>query len=106
MSTHFPALVEAEVLRRLNSEHAEDSLLIVQELGQRPDGRSAAAVGLDGDGIDFLVTGTGLRHGDGESVRIAWRVPITQRAQIRPSYTDLYVAARQRRQARTEQGAA
>ncbi|MFI6485526.1 DUF2470 domain-containing protein [Nonomuraea sp. NPDC050663] len=98
MSTTFPQPVVFEVLRHLVLDHADDSLLIVQALGSRPDAHSALPVDLDGAGIEFLVNGN--RNGgsddggsDGDRVRIPWPHPISERSQLRTSCIALYEQA-------------
>lgn len=100
MTSKFPQPVVFEVLKHLVLDHEGDSLLIVQELGGRPEAKTAVPVDLDGGGIEFLV--------DEERIRIDWPEPISKRPQIRTSCIALYEQACHKRgiTPRDAQGAA
>ncbi len=82
----FPADVVAAISRHMNDDHGADSLLIVRALGGVPDAISASMTGMDGDGADFdAVVGSGT-----VPVRVPWREPLTERAQVRPEVVWMY----------------
>ena len=85
--TFSPEIVDA-VLRHMNTDHVADNLVIVRAFAE-PDAESAVMTDLDGDGGTWTVTSP-----SGESeVRIAWPVPVTERAGIRREVVVLYDAA-------------
>lgn len=83
-----PQVIDA-VADHMNTDHPEDSLLIVRSLGARPDASAASVGGLDGDGIDF----TAVINGTDETVRVPWSEPLTERTQIRVEVTRMYYEA-------------
>lgn len=87
MSVHtFPADVVAAISHHMNDDHGADSLLIVRALGGLPDAASALMTGMDGEGADFEAV---LASGAVE-VRVPWREPLTERAQVRPEIVWMY----------------
>ena len=56
-SNPFDDEVVAAVLRHMNEDHAEDSVLICRAFGGRPDATSATMTGLDATGGEFRVDG-------------------------------------------------
>ncbi len=82
----FPADVVAAVLRHMNNDHADDSVLICRALGQQPDTTRAVMSDVDGEAAYFDAT-----VGDAVvPVRIPFRAPITERPQIRAEVTWMY----------------
>lgn len=82
----FDADVVDAVLRHMNTDHEQDSVVICRAFGGRPDATSATMIGLDGTGADFEVDGP-----SGVSVvRIAWAVPISERPEIRAEVARLF----------------
>ncbi|PZG08518.1 DUF2470 domain-containing protein [Nonomuraea aridisoli] len=83
MSTPFtPQAVEA-IKRHMNDDHAEDALIIVRGLADRPEASTAVTSGVDAEGIEFTIDG-------GERVRVAWGERLTERAQVRKAVVRLY----------------
>lgn len=82
----FPAEVVAAISHHMNDDHGADSLLIVRALGAQPTAQSALMTGMDGDGADFDAV---LPEGP-LSVRVPWREPLTERAQVRPEIVWMY----------------
>ena len=82
----FPPEVVEAIARHMNDDHAEDNVRICRALGGRPDTRVARMTGVDGDGIDFEVSGP---QGDGP-VRIEWPSRITERPQVRVAVVELH----------------
>jgi hypothetical protein len=83
MSTPFtPQAVEA-IKRHMNDDHAEDALIIVRGLADRPEASTAVTSGVDAEGIEFTIDG-------GERVRVAWGEKLTERAQVRKAVVRLY----------------
>jgi hypothetical protein len=73
-----PATVAA-IVRHMNEDHADDSLLICRHLGGQPDAVAARLRTLDPAGATFEVT-----IGDeARPVPVAWSGPVTARRQIR-----------------------
>lgn len=85
----FTPDVVAQVLRHMNDDHADDCVLICRAQGGQPDTVTAAMSGLDPDAAYFdAVVGDGV-----VPVRVAFRQPLTERAQVRVEITQLYVDA-------------
>jgi len=82
----FNEEIIAAVATHMNRDHAEDSLLIVKALGNRPDATSAEVVALDGTTIDFKAVVDGAE----EIVRVPWNTAVTERSQIRIEVTRMY----------------
>lgn len=73
-----PPVIDA-VKRHMNDDHAADSLLICQVLGDQPLATHATMSDMDAAGISFTV-----QVGDQEAaVRIPWSEPVTERTQVR-----------------------
>ncbi|GAA3245173.1 DUF2470 domain-containing protein [Nonomuraea helvata] len=86
MSTPFTADAVEAIKRHMNDDHAEDALIIVRGLGDRPDATSAVTSDVDGEAIEFTVDG-------GERVRVPWGETLTERAQVRKAVVRLYQEA-------------
>jgi putative heme iron utilization protein len=69
----------AAVVKHMNDDHAEDSVLICRALGGQPDASAAVMRSMDADGIEFAVE----VGDDAVTVRVPWGVPITERGQVR-----------------------
>ena len=93
MQTHEPFTQEvvAAVMRHMNVDHADDSLLICRALGGQPHAVSAMMTGMDSDGIDFI----GLVDGAQVPIRLPWRERLFERAQVRSEVTRMYHEARE-----------
>lgn len=82
----FSPEVQAAVSAHMNTDHPEDSLLIVQALGSQPDATAATMVGYDPDGASFDATvGT-----DTVTVQIPWDRPVTERGDLRLEMARMY----------------
>lgn len=86
----FGSAVTTAVLRHMNDDHAEDSLLICRALGDVPAAESAAMSGMDPAAIHFVAQVDGAPV----EVRIPWSGPITERGQIRAEVVRMYHEAR------------
>lgn len=87
--TAFSADVVAAIMRHMNVDHAEDSVLICQALGSQPKTVQARMTGMDDLAIDFQATVDG-----GEvAVRIPWSQQLTERAQVRVEVVRMYQEA-------------
>lgn len=88
------AVIEA-VLRHMNTDHADDNLLIVRAFGPVAEAAvtDAEMIGFDGDGSDWRV-----RRGESvEELRIAWPGgSISERPAVRREVVALYDAACER----------
>ena len=82
--------VTAQVMRHMNDDHGEDSLLICRALGGRDAATAARMSGMDPAGIVFAVD----EPGGPAEVRIPWSGPVTERPQIRQEVVRMYAAAR------------
>jgi putative heme iron utilization protein len=83
-----PDAVEA-IVRHMNDDHADDSLVICRAFGGRPDAERVTMTGLDGGGMDFRAVVP-----EGEVVlRVPWGEPLTERAQVRVEVVRLHTAA-------------
>lgn len=71
--------VVAAIMRHMNDDHADDSLLICRALGGQPSADAAAMTGMDADGIDFVA----VVRGDDVSVRVPFSERLTERGQVR-----------------------
>lgn len=86
----FDDVALAGVLGHMNSDHADDNLLIVRAFGQ-PDAEAAAMTGFDGDGGDWRAV---LPDGSAVEVRVPWPGgAISERPQVRRAVVELYRAA-------------
>ncbi|WP_431278798.1 DUF2470 domain-containing protein [Leifsonia poae] len=84
MPTFEPEVVDA-VLRHMNSDHRDDNLIIVRANGV-PDAESATMIALD----DREGVWTVRAHGVDSELRVAWTVPVAERADIRKAVVFLY----------------
>ena len=80
-----PAVVEA-VMRHMNDDHTDDSLVICRGLGGRPEATAAHMTGMDADGIDFAAE----TPGGPVSVRVPFGARLTERPQVRDAVVRLY----------------
>jgi hypothetical protein len=88
MSHQFDDSVLAAVLRHMNADHAEDSLLIARAFAPGIDIASATMTGFDGDGGTWLAVGS---DGSTRQVRVGWPDgPITERPDVRRQIVALY----------------
>ncbi|MCR2800424.1 DUF2470 domain-containing protein [Microbacterium sp. zg-Y818] len=78
------------VLRHMNDDHTDDSLLIARAFGC-PDAVQATMAGFDGDGGDWVAV---RADGSAQSVRVGWpHAPIAERRDVRREIVALYDAA-------------
>lgn len=87
----FTPDVIAQIMKHMNEDHGDDSLLICRAALRRQHGDTApptAAVmsGMDAEGIDFRVTIDGIDS----LVRVHFAYPLTERSQVRAEVTRLY----------------
>lgn len=86
----FDSDTVAAILRHMNSDHADDNLLIARAFGH-PAAVGAAMTGFDGDGGDWAVTDAAGAPAD---LRVSWPGgPISERAEVRREIVALYDAA-------------
>lgn len=85
----FSEDVVAAVMRHMNVDHAEDSVLICRSLGGQPDASAASMTGMDEYGIDFGAT----VRGDEVAIRLPWSGTLSERAQVRVEVVRLYQEA-------------
>lgn len=76
----------AAILRHMNGDHAEDSVLMVRAFGGHPDATDAQVTGVDKGGIDFRAVVDGSERG----VRIPWGRTLSARAEVRGEVVRLY----------------
>ncbi|MGK2964968.1 MAG: DUF2470 domain-containing protein [Tepidiformaceae bacterium] len=82
----FTPEVTAAVMRHMNGDHGEDSLLICRALGGTPDATAAEMSGMDVDGIEFTATVPSGPIG----VRVPWSETPVERAAIRNEVVRMY----------------
>jgi putative heme iron utilization protein len=83
-----PDVVEA-IMRHMNDDHADDSVVICRAFGGRADVEQVTMTGLDGDGMDFTAVAP-----EGEvAIRVPWGEPLTERAQVRAEVVRLHTEA-------------
>jgi hypothetical protein len=82
----FPVDVVAAVLRHMNTDHADDCVLICRALGGQPATSRAVMSDVDGEAVCFDATVDDIAI----PVRVPFRQPITQRPQIRAEVTWMY----------------
>lgn len=85
----FPPEVVAQIMRHMNGDHAEDSLLICRATmpeAARPDATAAAMSGMDSLGIEFNAVVNGVET----PIRVPFSQRLTERAQVRVEVTRLY----------------
>ncbi len=85
----LPADAVDAICRHMNSDHADDSLLIVRALGGRPTAQQASMSGLDAEAAVFEAVVDGVT----ETVRVPWSEPVTERAQVRAEVVQMYQRA-------------
>lgn len=86
----FDADTVRGVLGHMNTDHADDNVLIVRAFSPHSDAVRSEMVGFDGDGGQWRVT-TGETD---EIVRVPWPAgPITERRDVRREIVALYDAA-------------
>ncbi|MFJ6197347.1 DUF2470 domain-containing protein [Micromonospora sp. NPDC092111] len=78
--------VVGAVSRHMNEDHAADALLICRTLGGCPTATRARTTGLDGDGMDFVVTVDGVDV----PIRVPFAHRLTERAEIRREVVRMY----------------
>lgn len=84
----FSPDVVAAVLRHMNDDHLDDSLLISQAFGSR-DAESASMTDLDENGGTFVYSVAGEDH----TVVVPWSAPIAERPEIRREVVVMYERA-------------
>jgi hypothetical protein len=83
----FDDTAVAGVLGHMNTDHADDNLLIVRAFGAT-DATSSVMAGFDGDGGDWATT---TRSGESACVRVAWLGgAISERREVRREIVALY----------------
>ena len=82
----FAPDVVAAVMRHMNTDHADDCVVLCQALGGQPTATAAVMSGLDGDAASFEAT----VDGQPVPVRIPFATTLTERAQIRVEIVRLY----------------
>lgn len=82
----FTPDVVAAIVRHMNEDHADDTLLMVRMLGGQPDAQSAVMTGVDADGADFVANLGGTEA----AVRLEWGKRLTERKQVREEVVRLY----------------
>lgn len=88
MTSTFPAEVIDAVVRHMNDDHADDSLLICRTLGSQPGATAARMTGLGVASFQFVAVV------DGVEVEVEVPAePLTERAQIRTEVVRLYQEA-------------
>lgn len=89
MTDHpFPPEVVEALLRHMNDDHAADSLLICQQLGEQPDATAARMTGIEGAAVRF----SAAVDGDEVEVRLE-TAPLTERVVIRNEIVRLFQEA-------------
>ena len=84
----FPSdAVVAAIMRHMNEDHAEDSVLICRALGGQPGTTAATMTGMDADAIRFDATVAG---DDAVAVTVPWQERLTERAQVRAEVVRMY----------------
>ena len=82
----FAPDVVAAIMRHMNGDHADDSVLICRALGGQPEARAATMTWMDADGIDFRATVDGREV----MVRIPFSHHLAERAEVRVEVTRMY----------------
>jgi hypothetical protein len=85
----FDDTVVAAVVKHMNSEHADDSLLICRTLGRQPSARTARMVGFT---PTFAIFSARIDGGDVD-IKVPWSGPVTERARVREEIVGMYRAA-------------
>lgn len=76
----------AAILRHMNSDHPEDSVLMVRAFGAQPTTTAATVTGVDKAGIDFEA----VVDGSPVAVRLPWSRTLQARAEVRGEVVRLY----------------
>lgn len=79
----------AAILRHMNGDHADDSILMVRALGGLPSATAASVAGVDKAGIDLVATVDGAER----MVRIPWGRTLAARSEVRGEVVRLYQAS-------------
>ena len=86
----FDETTTAAVLRHMNTDHADDNLLIARAFGGE-HATGAVMTGFDGDGGDWAVS---LPDGGTTDLRVDWPDgPISERPEVRRQVVAVYDAA-------------
>lgn len=86
----FDATVVAAIVKHMNADHADDSLLICRTLGGQPSAREAHMVGFNAEHAVF----SARIDGGVVDVRIGWAGAVRERADVRAEVVGMYEAAR------------
>jgi NADPH-dependent ferric siderophore reductase len=94
MTSTDPIAAGAELLlAHVNGDHADALLLIGQVFGEQPEALTAVAVGVDGDGLDLLLTASG---GAETPLRVDFPEPVQDVYALRLQAVALVQLARER----------
>ncbi len=88
-SSLFSPEVVAAVARHMNTDHPEDSLLIVRALGGQPSATEARVVGVNDSGVVF----SAVVGGEAAEAQVPWASTPAERAQIRTEVVQMYLQA-------------
>jgi putative heme iron utilization protein len=91
VSNPFDQAVVDAVRKHMNTDHADDTLVMVRGVGGRPDATAARMTGLDGEGGEYAVVVDGAE----ETIRIPWSRPISERPEIRAEVVRLFEESRE-----------
>ncbi len=83
--------VVAAIVGHMNVDHVADTLLICRSFGA-PGAESARMIDFDSHGADFEAT----TAGGARSIRVSWRTPISERAEVRSEIVWLHEEAERR----------
>jgi hypothetical protein len=93
----FGPQVVAAIMRHMNDDHADDSVLICRSLGGQPDTVTARMSGMSPAGIEFVADVDEAREvgprevGPREVIVVVpWSEPITERGQVRLEVVRMY----------------
>lgn len=87
----FAPEIVAAVVHHMNTDHADDNMLIARAFGDAGESTRAEMRGFDVEGGDWSVT---LADGHVESLRVPWPGgPISERPEVRREIVALYDAA-------------
>ena len=82
----FTPEVVAAIMRHMNGDHADDSVLICRALGGQPAATAATMTGMDAQAIDFSAT----VDSQDVAVRIPFSHRLSERAEVRAEVTRMY----------------
>ncbi len=85
----FDVSVVTAVVRHMNEDHADDTLLIVRALGGLDAATSARMTAWDADGGDYVAVVDGVET----PVRIPWSQRLTERTEVRAEVVAMYERA-------------